>query len=150
MEPRGSRRGSRTRFPHIDSWQLAGHLRAGLEMPLPRGPAALTVPDTPRLPLVTCRRLLGTSGTGLSDAEVVRLVEQLYDVARIVVALHERDRVQVDATVLRALSKDERVDVEERAAVLEFDAGMSRRDATRTALAAYLPTRRNTRKPNHS
>jgi hypothetical protein len=72
----------------------------------------------------------------------------MYDLASIVVALHQRDAVQANAAGLGELSVDERLEVEERAAVLEFDAGMGRHDATRTALTACLQTRRRPPKQN--
>jgi hypothetical protein len=104
----------------------------------------------PRLSLATCRRLLGASGTGLTDAEVIRLVDQMYDLARIVVVLHEQHRGLMGDADLHGLSIDERAEVEERAAVLEFDAGMNRSDATRAALIPYLPVRTRSPKSDRS
>jgi hypothetical protein len=98
------------------------------------------MPGASRLSLVTCRRLLGASSRSLSDTEVVRLVDEMYELARIVVTLHERDSAQSDPAALRLLPSEDREAIEERAAVLEFDAGMTRSAATRTAFVSHRPT----------
>ncbi len=99
-----------------------------------------------QLSLTTCRRLLGASGTDLSDTELIRLVDQMSSYARVALTHYKTDGTQVESAALRLLPTDDREAIEERAAVLEFDAGMTRGEATRTALASYLPAaRRRTR-----
>jgi hypothetical protein len=94
-----------------------------------------------------CRHLLGTAGAGLADTDVVRLRDQLYAIAEIALLQHERSVAEREAA-LRLLPADVRDGVEERAAVLEFDAGMTRSTATRTALEAHLRAARRTSDPN--
>lgn len=78
----------------------------------------------------------------MSDAALARLRGDLYSLANIAVTLHERDKnLGSDEAVLRQLSSEDRESVEERAAVLEFDAGMSRSAATRKAVTGHLRAR---------
>jgi hypothetical protein len=44
------------------------------------------------LTVESCRRLLGEAGANLSDSQLARLRDELYDVARCVVSLHDRHR----------------------------------------------------------
>jgi hypothetical protein len=110
------------------------------------------VPHAPRLSIATCRRLLEGSGASLSDTEVVRLVDQMYGLAGIAVAQHERARAQVEPSAPLGFSTDQRVLVEERAPVLEFATSTSGSGATRSARAPHLPTKRRGQipKPNRS
>jgi hypothetical protein len=85
------------------------------------------------LSLPACRRLLGPVGDSLSDVEVVRLRDQLYALARFAVA----DFME-EATVLASLPPTVREEVEERAAILQFDAHLPRGLATRAAVAARV------------
>lgn len=72
----------------------------------------------------------------MSDEQVLALRDQMYELAGAVVHAWRRTRAGAgDAEALAAMTPDERGDVEERAAMLEFDGKMSRREATRTALA---------------
>lgn len=116
-----------------------------------------TFPRTPPeadhvLPVETCRRLLGAPGRGLSDDQVRRRRDEMYDLARVVMAAFEQERriglrgPTVEATALALVPADDREAIEERAAVLEFDANMSRDAATRTALDGYLMPAKHRRK----
>jgi len=87
----------------------------------------------------TCRRLLGASADDLSDAQVEQLRAQLYALAGCVVDAAVQDSTdKCEATVLRLVPENERDAVEERAGMLQFDAGMTRSAATRAALAVYV------------
>jgi hypothetical protein len=85
------------------------------------------------------------AGTSLSDADVFRLVDEMYALARIAVTIHERDSAQSDNAVLRVLPSEDRQTFDKRAAMLEFDAGMTRTDAAQTALASRQPGSRRKR-----
>ncbi len=91
-----------------------------------------------RLSLDACRRALGNSSSNLSDAQLGKLRDQLYAFAEFGVDAYVRSSSltpQEDGLV--HIPDDDRYDVEERAAVLQFDAGMTRSAATRTAIASH-------------
>ena len=87
------------------------------------------------LTLQRCRELLETDSPGLSDSELEALRKQLYAIAQ--VGIHARARERQFAQAIAALAEDERADVEERAAILEFDGKLSRDQAERLALSPY-------------
>jgi hypothetical protein len=98
------------------------------------------------LSLETCRRLLDASCSELSDTQLARLRDEMYDLANSFVTLHEQDRAaQSERAALNLLAREDREAVEERAAVLEFDAGMTRSVATRTAFTSHLRTIKRTK-----
>jgi hypothetical protein len=83
-----------------------------------------------------CRLALG-SGCMLSDTELERVRDDLYALARIAIeglpkAAASNDLLSTDE-MLRALPEAERVDVMERAAIIEFDGHRTRDDAERLA-----------------
>src|SRR3954462_2087002 len=91
------------------------------------------------LSLPACRRLLGKAGQGMSDDHLVRLRDQLYTFAHCAVAAFAQDAGDAPAaTVLGCLPPDVREEVEERAAILQFDANLPRGLATRAAVSAYV------------
>jgi hypothetical protein len=91
------------------------------------------------LSVPACRRLLGAAGEGLSDAEVARIRDRFYAVAHCAVEAYIQDGShETEPMVLAALPADVREDVEERAAVLQYDARLSRGLATRVAVASRL------------
>jgi hypothetical protein len=95
--------------------------------------------DRELLSLPACRRLLGPVGHSLSDAEVVRLRDQLYALAQSAIAAFAQDACdEPEATVLGCLPPAVREEVEERAAILQFDAHLPRSLATRAAVSAHL------------
>ena len=98
----------------------------------------------PGLSPARCRRLLDAAGADMSDAEVARLRDQMYDVVRSLVAVYPGSAARLEWSALDRLSSEDREAVEERAAVLEFDAGMTRTEATRTAIASHLKPARLT------
>jgi hypothetical protein len=95
--------------------------------------------DGELLSLPACRRLLGHVGDSLSDAEVLRLRDQLYALAQCAVAAFAEDTAdEPEKTVLGSFAPDARDEIEERAAIIQFDAHLPRGLATRAAVAARL------------
>lgn len=99
--------------------------------------------STPRdgelLSLSACRRLLGHVGDSLPDDDVLRLRDQLYALAQCAVAAFAEDASsEPEATVLGSLTPAVREEVEERAAIIQFDAHLPRGVATRAAVAARV------------
>ena len=91
------------------------------------------------LSLPACRRLLGTAGEGVSDDDLARLRDQLYAVAHCAVGVFEVSaKYTAEATVLDCLPADAREEVEERAAIIQFDAHLPKGMASRAAVSAYL------------
>jgi hypothetical protein len=91
------------------------------------------------LSLPACRRLLGKAGEGVPDNELERLRDQLYGVARCAVEVFEPSTTDTgEATALDCLPAVSREEVEERAAILQFDAKLPRDLASRAAVSAYL------------
>lgn len=87
---------------------------------------AATVPasqDDQQLSLQSCRRLL-ENGAQISVAELLALRDHLYRIAEFSVSLLPHP--------------NERESIEERAAILEFDAGIPKRDAELDALLPHL------------
>jgi hypothetical protein len=70
------------------------------------------------------------------DAQLEVLRDQCYGVVRAISVQYDRQRPMLD-TIAR-LEPDVRLDVEERAAILEFDANLSRYDATVEALRLFI------------
>jgi hypothetical protein len=87
-------------------------------------------------PIAECRKILGNR-CPLSDSEVEQLRDQLYQLACMVVDLSQMPLNEPDRLIAQ-LPDDERADVEERAAILEFDGGLDRHQASRKALTRYL------------
>jgi len=98
------------------------------------------------LSLSRCRRLLGP-GCQLSDVEVEQLRDELVGLARVIVGTlspsgHRYGDVgpgNQDGLILDVAHwpVEDRESLEERAAILEFDGGASRKSAERTAFALY-------------
>jgi hypothetical protein len=88
-----------------------------------------------RLSLTDCRRQLGAAAAPLSDDAVLRLRDQLYAVADVVVSGYESEKGTVKQ--LQELPEGDRHTVEERAAILEFDGRLSRGVAVRRALESH-------------
>src|SRR6186713_1343954 len=97
--------------------------------------ASFAATDGKRISLSSCRRHLGPLAIDLSDAEVERLRNQLYGIAGVALNLMSpTNRATPFASALSSLSEDQRFDVEERAAILEFDGRLTRDQAERLAL----------------
>jgi hypothetical protein len=91
------------------------------------------------LSLPACRRLLGKAGEGVSDDALARLRDQLYGVALSAVAVFEASASDAgEKTAFDCLPADAREEVEERAAIVRFDAYLLKGMAGRAAVSAYL------------
>jgi len=104
---------------------------------MPR-PVLESDPSAP-LPVATCRRLLGSASSGMSDQQICRLRDDLYEIAEVAVTLRgTAQTIRPDVDALAIVSDDERDLALERAAIFEFDAGFARGTATRRALAETM------------
>jgi len=97
------------------------------------------------LSVAHCRTLLPTEAKDWSDAQVKALRDQLYVLAGILLddAYHKGPAGNPMKTALPLVPLEHSPDLEERAAILEFDAGLSRDDAERAALTGYVFRRRS-------
>src|SRR5262245_5078699 len=96
------------------------------------------------------RELLGATAKDLSDAELTELARGMYVLARHALGEYRRGHripASQEASALAAVPELEREAIEERAAVLEFDAKMPRDTATRLALHDYAK-RRSVQRPS--
>ena len=85
------------------------------------------------------RRELGDAAVGKSDAEIAAVVESLSVLANAAIGLLAR--TLDTGTLPEELTQDERIAIEERAAVLEFDGKLPRQHALRRAMASHFSTR---------
>src|SRR5262245_1757272 len=102
--------------------------------------------------LERCRQIVGYN-CGLDDEKLIKLRDQLYGLAdvltdqlRIQRQINNLRDLQTSETnayesALRLLPESEREDVEERAAILEFDGGINREGAERKAILGVLEIR---------
>jgi hypothetical protein len=98
--------------------------------------------DPERLSLHACRSLIGSAGSCVPDAELEPLRDHFYDLALCVVTAFEEDSdTRQSFEALSRLAGDERIEVEERAAIMQFDASMLPEAALRAALTARGPSR---------
>jgi hypothetical protein len=81
----------------------------------------------------------------LSDDHVERVRDQFYALAHIAVTFYEKAAACGPDAVLQHLPTAVQESIEERAAVLEFDAGMTRTAATRSAVASNFRGTRRTK-----
>lgn len=93
------------------------------------------------LSLHKCRQLLGAAGDELTDEQVEKVRDEMYAVARSALS-HPQTSRGFDApgpsSAWRLVSGGPREALEERAAILEFDAGLSRDVAERAAFVQFL------------
>ena len=73
----------------------------------------------------------------MSDAEIAALRDSMYSFAACLVAAYSADWAALAATGISHLTEDERVEIEERVAILEFEGGLTRDQAERLALSRY-------------
>jgi hypothetical protein len=106
--------------------------------------------------LERCRSILGRE-CALDDDQLTRLRDQLYGLADVVTEelliqrqIDGAEESEVGASgaahyrkALNLLPESEREDVEERAAIIEFEAGTDRDDAERKAILCALQERRD-------
>lgn len=92
-----------------------------------------------RFDLSRCRKLVG-SDSSLTDTELQQLRDQLYELATVM--LQAYDSVARPAILgIAKLSESERIEVEERAAIFEFEANLTREQADRLALNNHLQSK---------
>lgn len=84
---------------------------------------------------------MSTAADGLSDTEVERLRDQMYELAHVTVNSYPR-RTAGCSTVLGEVAPDDQAAIEERAAILEFEGNLHRDDAERLAAVAHFRARR--------
>jgi hypothetical protein len=100
------------------------------------------------LSLQRCREILGTDSS-LSDSDLQLLRDQLYALGRATVeALPRQPRTNGSprspegfAEALSALPEDDRYELQERAAIAEFDGGLERSAAEQAAFSEFWRTR---------
>ena len=93
------------------------------------------------LSVARCRSLLSNEAKDWPDAKVEAIRDELYALAGVLldgVRRAEVADVRSMKTALPLVSSDKRPDLEERAAILEFDAGLSRDEAERAAMTDYV------------
>jgi len=73
----------------------------------------------------------------MSDNQVQQIRDQLYTVARVVLATQGAGERSFSEAIA-ALPGNQRVEAEERAAILEFDGKLTRDQAERLAISKYL------------
>jgi len=91
-----------------------------------------------RLSIERCRALLGNDGDALSDSELEALRDQFYAIASVASRAYLARDASPFRTALLRLSEADRIDVEERAAILEFEGKLCRDLAERQALGQRL------------
>jgi len=91
-----------------------------------------------QMSVASCRRLVGPSIV-LSDAELLLVRDQLHSLADCIIRTYESTSTgPAEESALALVDASDRDTVVERAAIVEFDAGRARGEATRIALAAYV------------
>lgn len=100
------------------------------------------------LSLTSCREILGVDSTTISDAEIEVLRYQLYDLASITLNAFQANGGNRSPSSPFRLSLDRCfaetcIEVEERAAIMEFDGRLSRDEAERGAIARAIKDRNN-------
>jgi hypothetical protein len=95
---------------------------------------ASRVAEAPVLSITRCRQLAGGL-PGMNDEQVSAFRDLLYGLAGCVLDAH---RASLDLDRSERLSTDHHSAVDERAAILEFDAGLTRAASQRTALDLHL------------
>ena len=92
-----------------------------------------------------CRQILGSKVSD-SDDEIEQVREALYTLAHIAVDVYTKHPQNIPVpdseAALGQLPPDARDDIEERAAIREYDGSLDRDSAERHAFADYLPSLR--------
>ena len=92
-----------------------------------------------------CRELLCDAGRCLSDGEIERVRNQLHSLAELAVNAAQmslRPDVQLRQEAWERIPPDEVADIHERAAIMEFQGGLSRDEAERRAIALCCAPRK--------
>lgn len=99
---------------------------------------AKTASRQPRvLSVQRCRDILGPT-LAKSDAEIEQLRDELYAIAGTWIDGGAKAFSLPLAENVASLSEEDRAEVEERAAIMEIDGGLTRSEAERVALAAFI------------
>jgi hypothetical protein len=85
--------------------------------------------------LQRCRELLGCDGHDLSEPEIEGIREQILALARVALRAYSAKPLREFSEALAGLDSVAQEEVEERAAVMEFEGNMSRDQAERLALS---------------
>lgn len=93
-----------------------------------------------RLSVERCRALLSDDAIE-SDLDIELLRDQLYEIAQVWIDGGMPGLGSPSTEPQESLSDDDQIEVEERAAVQEFDGGLSRLDAEQAALVAFRRNR---------
>lgn len=96
------------------------------------------------LSIARARQLVGPDSP-LTDEQLARLCDELYPLARAAVSCYLKESagprpstvVQTFTAVLESLPELEREELEERAAIMEYDGGMDRGEAERAAMRLH-------------
>ena len=101
------------------------------------------------LSLARCRKLLPGGYKNVSDEELLELLDELYALSEVIVAKAE-DELSANRGRFQAatekLPPNERDEVDERAAIMEFDGGLRRDEAERAAIGRELKKKRKRRR----
>lgn len=95
------------------------------------------------LSLTDCREILGADSANISDAEMEALREQLYYLATVAIISLQANRGSSSSfsnlrPSLNQCCANTCMELEERAAVMEFDGKLSRDEAERAAIAGAI------------
>jgi len=94
------------------------------------------------LSLANCRELLGVESAKIVDEEMEALRDQLYSLANLSLKdFQAKGKSRSSCSFRLSLGQcfeESRIEVEERAAVMEFDGNLSRDEAERAAIAGAV------------
>jgi hypothetical protein len=107
------------------------------------------------LSLQKCRSLLGTD-CNLTDAQLEQLRQQLYAFSEVAIGAFHAQRqgpksngseAKGVSALLTQVPEDERQQVEERAAILEYEAGRKKAEAERQAFGEWVQSKKRASPP---
>lgn len=98
------------------------------------------------LSLSKCRSILGKEAEGKTDAEIIELLDSLYAIAHITFNVFEEGKKRdAHSPTAKGFSKamtlileKDRIVVDERASIIEFEANLDRDEAEHRAVLLYL------------
>ena len=93
------------------------------------------------LSLPKCRELLANDADNLTDNELEALRSALYGLASVAIGAYSARKIATPDQCLALLPPEEREHAEERAAILEFDCGLSRTVAEQLAVKEVFERR---------
>lgn len=93
-----------------------------------------------RLRIPECRGLLAAdTESSLTDEQIVRLRDQFYELASVALAAYRTQ--SAPSTSITGLADSDRMDLEERAAIIQFEGNFTREQSERLALDAQLQSK---------